>query len=54
MSARRVLVVGVVVIAFALLVLIIDPTILGASFIVLVLTLIAGFACVVLGIVRRS
>jgi hypothetical protein len=54
MSARNLVVLGVVVVAFALLVLIINPTIHGASFIVLVLALIAGLACVVLGIVRRS
>ncbi|WP_166673216.1 MULTISPECIES: hypothetical protein [unclassified Curtobacterium] len=44
---------GVVVIAFALLVGIINPTIHGVSFVVLVVALVAGLACVVLGIVRR-
>ncbi|WP_181439536.1 hypothetical protein [Curtobacterium sp. MCBD17_032] len=46
--------IGVVVIAFALLVWIINPTIHGAAFVVLLIALIAGLACVVSGIVRRS
>ena len=46
--------IGVVVIAFALLVWIINPTIHGASFVVLIVALVAGLACVVLGTVRRS
>ncbi|WP_165931419.1 hypothetical protein [Curtobacterium sp. PhB136] len=45
---------GVVVIAIALLVWISNPTIHGASFVVLIVALIAGLACVLLGITRRS
>ena len=54
MSARNLVLIGVVVIAFALLVWIINPTIHGASFVVLLIALIAGLVSVVLGIVRRS
>ncbi|MFJ3033074.1 hypothetical protein ACIPC2_01550 [Curtobacterium pusillum] len=46
--------IGVVVIAFALLVWIINPTIHGASFVVLVVALVAGLASVALGTARRS
>ena len=46
--------IGVVGIAFALLVWIINPTIHGASFVVLIVALVAGLACVVLGTMRRA
>ena len=46
--------IGVVVIGFALLVWIINPAIHGASFVVLIVALVAGLACVVLGTTRRS
>ncbi|MBF4582344.1 hypothetical protein ITJ54_06625 [Curtobacterium sp. VKM Ac-2865] len=54
MSARSLTVVGVVVIAFALLVRILNPTSHGASFVVLIVALVAGLACVVLETTRRS
>ncbi|MFJ3378860.1 hypothetical protein ACIPJ2_00510 [Curtobacterium sp. NPDC090217] len=54
MSAQSLVVIGVVVIAFALLVWIINPTIHGASFVVLVVALVAGLASVALGIAQRS
>ena len=54
MPARMLPAIGVAVIAFAVLVWIIKPTIHGASLVVLVVALIAGMTCVVQGAVRRS